>query len=261
MTTRLLIVEDARDVADGIAFGARLTWPDGEVLHAGGGREALETFAREGPDLVVLDVMIPPPDGFEVLRRLRAVSSVPVMMLTARGDTRDKVRALNGGADDYLTKPFDPLELMARLQALMRRTSRMGVMQATPPPGEDTVLHTAVKDAAGRRIPRQTPADIALVVGDLSIDFAARQVRVRGATVRLTPTEYRLLEALACQAGTVLSHQALLQRIWGDEYNGDVQSLKVFVRRLRQKLGDDPEQPRYIQNEWGVGYRFVTPAP
>lgn len=230
MTVKLLIADDARDVAEGIAFGARLTWPGCRVTIAGDGAAALRCFTAEGADLVVLDVAMPPPDGFEVCRRIRAASPVPILMLTVRGDTLDKVRALDLGADDYLTKPFEPLELLARLRALLRR-------------GQTTAESN-------------TPA---LVVGEIALDTVAREVRVRGEAVRLTTTEYRLLEALMRQAGTVVPHRALLRQIWGEEYAGEVHSLKVFVRRLRRKIGDDPERPRYIQNEWGAGYLFVAP--
>jgi DNA-binding response OmpR family regulator len=230
MPLKLLIAEDVRDVAEVIAFGARMTWPDCRVTIAANGAEALQRFAAEGADLVVLDVSMPPPDGFEVCRRIRAHSQVPILMLTVRDATIDKVRAVDLGADDYLTKPFDHLELLARLRALVRR--------ATSAPG--------------------SPAPD-LTVGDLTLDFATGEVRVGGEAVRLTSTEYRLLEVLARHAGTVLPHRFLLEKVWGDEYLRDVQYLKVFVRRLRQKLGDNPEQPRYIQTVWGTGYRLAAP--
>ena len=228
MTLKVLIAEDDPDVAEVVAFGARMTWPGCRVLIAGTGEDALRCFAEEAPDLVVLDVAMPPPDGFEVCRRIREASRVPILMLTARDATVDKVRALDLGADDYLTKPFDHLELLARLRALVRRSSA-----APPPPGPG------------------------FVNGDLSIDYALREVRLRGEVVRLTSTEYRLLEELARHAGTTLPHHVLLERVWGSEWDADPNYLKVFVRRLRQKLGDDAEHPRYIQTEWGIGYRFA----
>ena len=232
MALKLLIVEDAPDVAEVIAFGARMTWPDCRITIAGSGGEALDAFEREQPDLVVLDVMLPPPDGFEVCRRIREQSQVPILMLTVRDATLDKVRALDLGADDYLTKPFDHLELLARLRALVRRANQtLATTHAT--------FHS----------------------GDLSIDFATHEVRIRDAVVPLTSTEYRLLEELVRHAGTVLPHRLLLERVWGPEYVNDTHYLKVFVRRLRQKLGDDPDHPRYIQTEWGTGYRFVAPPP
>lgn len=230
MTLRLLIVEDEPDIAEGVAFGARMTWSDCQVSIAADGEEALRRFEEEHPDLVVLDVQIPPPDGFEVCRRIRESSRVPILMLTVRDATVDKVRALGLGADDYLTKPFDHLELLARLQALVRRSGG-----ALGPPGPQ------------------------YAVGDVLMDSSTHEVRVQGEVVRLTATEYRLLEALVRYAGTVLPHDFLLKQVWGPEYVGDPGHLKVFVRRLRRKLGDDPEHPRYIQTEWGIGYRFVQP--
>jgi two-component system, OmpR family, KDP operon response regulator KdpE len=229
MTLKLLIAEDARDVAEVVAFGMRMVWPDCRVRTAVNGEEAIKRFAEEQPDLVVLDVSMPPPDGFEVCRRIREISGVPILMLTVRDGTLGKVRALDLGADDYLTKPFDHLELLARLRALLRRASR-------PPAG-----------APGARI----------AVGDLSLDYATREVRLRGEVVKLTPTEYRLLEELVRHEGTVLPHRHLLEQVWGSAYLGDAHYLKVFVRRLRRKLGDDAERPRYIQTEWGIGYRFL----
>ena len=233
MTLKLLIAEDARDVADVVAFGARMIWPHCGVTIAADGEEALRCFEEEHPDLVVLDVSMPPPDGFEVCKRIREASRVPILMLTARDGTLDKVRALDLGADDYLTKPFDHLELLARLRALVRRSSEP---PASPP-------------QPGSRF----------VAGDLSFDHSTHEVRVRGEVVRLTSTEYRLLEELVRHAGTVLPHRVLLERVWGPKYVGEAHYLKVFVRRLRRKLGDDPERPRYIHTEWGIGYRFASP--
>ncbi len=230
MILKLLIAEDARDVAEVVAFGARMTWPDCQVQIASDGSEALRSFAVEPADLVVLDVTMPAPDGFEVCRRIREISQVPILMLTVRDAMLDKIRALDLGADDYLTKPFDHLELLARLRALMRRASGSPV-----------------------------PSHPQLAVGDVTLDFTTHEVRVRGTLIHLTSTEYRLLAELARHAGTVLSHQFLLEQVWGPEYTGDTHYLKVFVRRLRHKLGDDPEQPRYIQTEWGMGYRLAPP--
>ena len=228
MTFKLLIAEDARDVAEVVAFGARMTWPGCQVTIAADGAEALQSFADEPPDLVVLDVEMPKLNGFEVCQRIRATSQAPILMLTVRESTLDKVRALDLGADDYLTKPFDHLELLARLRALVRR-ARAGAIEPGP----------------------------ALTVGELHLDFTTHEVRVGSELIHLTSTEYRLLEELVRHAGLVLTHRVLLDRVWGPEYGGDAQYLKVFVRRLRQKLGDDAAHPRYIQTEWGIGYRFV----
>ncbi len=227
---KLLIAEDTPEIARAVAYGARMTWPDCRVAIAGSGAEALARFGEERPDLVVLDVQMPPPDGFEVCRRIRENSQVPILMLTVRDATLDKVRALDLGADDYLTKPFDHLELLARLRALVRRS---GI-------GSDAPISC-------------------LAAGELTLDFAAKEVRVGGEEARLTPTEYRLLEVLVRRAGSVVPHRTLLEEVWGPEYVADPQYLKVFVRRLRNKLGDDPEHPRYIHTVRGVGYRFAPP--
>ena len=229
---KVLVADDDRDFATIVAYTLRATWPDWQVTLAADGAQALRRFAEERPDLVILDVSMPPPDGFEVCRRIRETSRVPILMLTARDTTLDEVQALDLGADGYLTKPFDHLKLLAHVRALLRRASE-------PP---------ASVRAAGK-------ADFA--VGDLAIDFATRQVRVAGEVVELTPTEYVLLEELVRHAGTVMPHELLLERVWGPEYRHDTHYLKVFVSRLRQKLGDDAEHPRYIQTQWGTGYRFV----
>ena len=186
MTPRLLIAEDARDVAEVVAFAARTAWPGCEVTLAASGGEALRRFGEREPDLVVLDVSMPRPDGFEVLRRIRESSRVPILMLTVRDATLDKVRALDLGADDYLTKPFDHRELLARLRALLRR--------ATTEPG---------------------PPGPEIAAGDLAMNPATREVLVADREVRLTPTEYRLLELLVRHRGTVLPHRYMLERVWG----------------------------------------------
>ncbi|HVF99025.1 MAG TPA: response regulator transcription factor [Chloroflexia bacterium] len=242
MPVKLLIAEDARDVAEIVAFGARMNWPGCQVIIAKDGEQALRLFQDEQPDIVILDISMPPPDGFEVCRRIREVSQVPILMLTARTATLDKIRALDQGADDYLTKPFDHLELLARLRALMRR------VQIVP--------SEAIEGAPTENGHAQHPD---LMIGDLTIDTATREVRLKGESVPLTSTEYRLLEELAKQAGTVVTHHYLLEHVWGPEYTNEEHYLKVFVRRLRRKLGDNAEQPQYIQTEWGVGYRFVAP--
>ena len=230
MSLRILVADDARGVAEGIAFGARMVWDDCDVTIASTGEEALRAFAERPPDLVVLDVAMPPPDGFEVCRRIRSSSRVPILMLTVRDTTLDKVRALDLGADDYLTKPFDPMELLARMRALVRRGS--GPLAQSSP---------------------------VLVSGPFTLDAAAREVRIRGELIRLTSTEYRLLEELVRHAGVVVPHHLLLERVWGSGWTTDPSYLKVFIRRLRQKIGDDAKNPRYIQTDWGVGYRFVPP--
>ena len=231
---KVLIAEDAPDVAKVVAFGVRMTWPGCHVLLAADGAEALRSFNEEQPDLVILDVEMPPPDGFAVCQRIREISQVPILMLTVRANVLDKVRAFDLGADDYLTKPFDHLELFARLRALMRRASG------------DT---------------EEPSAHLPFVLGDFTLDFATDTVHVQGAVVQLTAIEYRLLAELVRHAGAVVSHQFLLEQVWGPAYVGDTHYLKVFVGRLRQKLHDDAEHPRYIHTVWGTGYRFAPPHP
>lgn len=225
-----LLAEDDDDIALTIAFALRQTWPGCQVTVVSDGAAALSYIATSPVDLVILDVQMPPPDGFEVCRRLRAMSAVPILMVTVRTATHDKIQALDLGADDYITKPFDPLELIARVRALLRRAQGI--------------------QAVARRV---------ITVGDLSLDGDTHEVRVSGSLVRLTPTESRLLEELMRHPGDVLTHRQLLEKVWGPAYVGDPSYLKVFVGRLRQKLGDDTDKPRYIATEWGVGYRFLSP--
>lgn len=252
MPLKLLIVEDERDVADILAFGARMNWADCIVRTAASGTDAIRIMEAEPPDLAILDLNIPEPDGFEVLRHIRTSSSIPqipVLVLTARNTTMDKIRALDLGADDYLTKPFDHLELLARLRALVRRAA--SVLSTEPHPNGNLNGNANGSGGDGAGIAPN------LVLDDITIDFKRREVHMRGELVPLTSTEYRLLEELARHAGTVLPHSYLIEHVWGPEYAGEDHYLKVFIRRLRRKLGDDAERPRYIQTEWGVGYRFV----
>jgi len=227
---RILVVDDAPDVVESVRLGFTLQWRDVEVLGAGTGEEALDVVEQARPDIVLLDVGLPGLDGFGVLREIRLFSDVPVVMLTARDDAMDKVKGLELGADDYVTKPFNHLELMARVRAVLRR-------HEMPPPTS------------------RAPSFQAL---DLEVDFAAHEVRLRGERLDLTPTEYKLLYHLVRNAGHVLQHGTLLAKVWGREYLDEVDYLRVYVRRLRDKLGDDPDHPRYIRTERGLGYRFIA---
>lgn len=225
---KVLVADDERDLAVVVAFGVRMTWPGCTVQIAGDGAEALRLFEMEGPDLVILDVEMPLLDGFEVCRRIREVSQVPILMLTVRDATLDKVHALDLGADDYLTKPFEHPELLARLRALVRRSQ-------TPP-----------------------SSDQLFAIGDLTINAVTHEVRLRNEPVPLTSIEYRVLYELVRHAGTTLSHRYLLERVWGEQYVNETQYLKVIIQRLRHKLGDDADIPSYIRTEWGAGYQFIT---
>jgi two-component system, OmpR family, KDP operon response regulator KdpE len=199
------------------------------VAEAGKGIEALEKVRDDLPDLVLLDVMMPEMDGFETLQRLREISTVPVIMLTVKGDEADRIRGLELGADDYVTKPFSPRELASRIKAVLRRAEM-------PTPVAKTTL----------RIDQR-----------LSVDFRNREVIVEGKPVRLRPTEYRLLYHLVNNAGWVMTHEMLLSKVWGYEYRDEAGLLRLYITYLRQKIEPDPGSPRYILTERGVGYRFV----
>lgn len=223
----VLVVDDEQRIAEAVAMNLELEGY--QVITAGGGQEAVEKVTRDMPDLVILDVMMPDMDGFETLRRIREISTTPVIMLTVRGDEGDKVRGLNLGADDYMTKPFSPKELVSRVKAVVRRTE-------TPSP----VPKTEVR-----------------IDDSLSIDFNRRTVIVRGNEVHLRPTEFRLLYHLVSNAGQVLTHETLLRRVWGYEYRDEDQYLWLYITYLRRKLEEDPKHPVYIIGERGIGYRFV----
>lgn len=194
---------------------------------ASSGVAALEQFSLQPPDAVVLDVTMPGMDGFTLLQRMREISDVPILMLTAIGEQQQKVRGLDTGADDYMTKPFDPEELVARIRALLRRSNVAG--------GEE--LHS-------------------LTVGDLHIDFVRRRVMRGEEAVKLTPTEYKLLLELAQQPDKIVPSADLLSKVWGPEYRDESSYLWVYIRSLRQKLEKDPSSPEYILTEPGFGYRL-----
>jgi two-component system, OmpR family, KDP operon response regulator KdpE len=204
------------------------------VLEASTGEEGVSLASEQTPDVVVLDLGLPDIDGFEVTRRLREWSAVPIIVLSARGQEQDKVRALNEGADDYLTKPFGPAELVARLGVALRHAAR------------------SPADALGSVV----------TSGDLRIDLARRLVSVRNGEVHLTPIEYRLLAALARHAGMVLTQRQLLREVWGPGEGHQAQALRVHMAQLRRKVEEDSARPRYLVTEPGVGYRLkVDPAP
>jgi len=199
------------------------------VIEAYSGLDALEKARTNLPDLIVLDVMMPELDGFDTLEMLREVSNVPVIMLTVRSDEEDKVRGLELGADDYVTKPFGARELASRVKAVLRRTQG-------PITLEKTVLH---------------------IDDRLSVDLNSREVIVEGQRIKLRPTEFRMLYHLIENAGWVVPHDALLAKVWGYEYREEIQYLRLYITYLRQKIEPDPSHPRYILTERGVGYRFV----
>jgi len=226
---KLLLVDDDPEIRASVRIGFELQWREVEIVEAATGADALDAVERDRPDLVLLDIGLPDMDGYQVLEEVRAFSAVPVIMLTARDEPIDKVRGLEAGADDYVSKPFDHLELMARVRAVLRRLDLKAPAQ---------------RAAAYRR-------------GDLEVDPEAREARMRGNRVPLTGTEWRVLEVLVGNAGWIVPHERILARVWGRDDSGELASLRVIVRRLRAKLEDDAARPRYVETVRGIGYRLL----
>ena len=200
-----------------------------QIVEADNGVDALEQIRQHTPDLVIMDVMMPQMDGFETLRLLREISTVPVILLTVKGDEEDKIQGLGLGADDYITKPFSPRELVSRVEAVLRRAE-------WPAPPPRTILR---------------------IDDRLSVDFNRHQAIVEGERIDLRPTEYRLLYTLIQNAGWVVPHETLLAKVWGYEYRDETHYLRLYINYLRKKIEEDPADPHYILTERGVGYRFL----
>lgn len=225
---RILVVDDEPRMIGFIRMNLELEGH--QVVEASTGMEALESIRTRLPDVVLLDVMMPDMDGFETLRMLREFSNIPVIMLTAKGDENDKVYGLELGADDYVTKPFGPRELSSRIKAVLRRAE----------------------------MPTTTPDEAVLKIDDrLSVDFNQREVIVEEEHIKLRPTEYRLLYHLIENAGWTVPHEQLLAKVWGYEYRDEAHYVRLYVNYLREKIEEDPSNPKYILTERGVGYRFV----
>jgi two-component system, OmpR family, KDP operon response regulator KdpE len=224
---KILVVDDEPDVIKVITMSLSMRQPAWEVVGAQDGQEALDRVETEHPDVVLLDVGLPEMSGFEVLKAIRLFSDVPVIMLTVKDDELSKVQGLELGADDYVTKPFSHLELLARVRAVLRRAEALPLTHERP-----------------------------FVSGDIRIDFSRREVTVRGQPVTLTSTEYRLLYHLVRNAGQIMTHETLLARVWGREYTNEISYLKSYINRLRSKLEQDPHHPEYIMTEHTVGYWF-----
>ena len=227
-TTILLVDDDPQLIR---LVRANLEPAGYKVLVAMEARSALELVDAEMPDIIVLDIMLPEIDGYELCQRIREFSAVPIIMLTAKVEDSDKVRGLKLGADDYVTKPFNVQELLARIEAVLRRTQS----------------------------PEQASSPRSFSGGDVTVDFVQRRVTVRGQEVTLTLTEYKLLSQLVSNAGRVMLHHELLTRVWGPEYQNELEYLRAYIRHLRQKIEVDPHQPKYILARPGVGYIFVSP--
>ena len=242
MGRKILVVDDEPVLVETIAYN--LEQAGYQVTTAADGSSALEAAHRETPDLIILDIMLPEMDGLEVCRQLRRESNTtttPIMMLTAKGDEIDKVVGLEVGADDYVTKPFGRRELLARVRALLRRS------EYTPASEERSA------SASVAEVPRQTRE---LVAGPIRIDLAGRRVHCRGQELELQPKQFELLTYLVRNRGTVLTRDQLLHNVWGYDYVGDTRTVDVHVRWLREKLEEDPANPRLIQTVRGVGYVF-----
>jgi DNA-binding response OmpR family regulator len=228
---KILIADNEPDVVEVISVGLRMNSPDWEIISAEDGQMAVELFRKENPDLVILDMNMPRLSGLEACRIIRRENiDVPIIFLTVRDDEIEKVRGLEAGADDYITKPFSPLELMARIRAQLRRTMRSKT--------------TAIKNMVEYQ--------------GLKIDFVTKNVTLDNQQVRLTSIEYNLLYLLASNPGQVVSHEYLLTKVWGPQYQDALEYLKVHIRHLREKLGDDAQNPRFIYTERSKGYRFTA---
>ena len=226
MAKRVLVVDDEKLIVKGIRFSLE---QDGmEVECAYDGEEALNMATSNTYDMILLDLMLPKMDGFEVCQRIREFSNVPIVMLTAKGDDMDKILGLEYGADDYITKPFNILEVKARIKAIMRRTGGSG-QEHNPQVIEN---------------------------GDLKLDCESRRLFILGKEINLTAKEFELLELLVTNPGKVFGREKLLDMVWGQDYPGDVRTVDVHVRRLREKIETNPSEPKYVHTKWGVGYFY-----
>ena len=229
MGKRILLVDDEPLILKGLKY--TLEQEGYETDSAMDGEEALSKFETGSFDLILLDVMLPKLDGIAVCQRIRERSDIPIIMLTAKGEDMDKILGLDYGADDYITKPFNILEVKARIKAIIRRV-------------------------AGSRKDKEEEEERILENGDLRMDFDNRRVTVAGKEINLTSKEFELLELLATHPGKVYSRSMLLQTVWGKDYPGDVRTVDVHIRRLREKVEPNASEPVYVQTKWGVGYYF-----
>ncbi|MBQ1802102.1 response regulator transcription factor [Lachnobacterium bovis] len=227
MAKKVLVVDDEKLIVKGIRFS--LEQDDMEVDCAYDGEEALEKIKNNKYDIILLDVMLPKMEGFEVCQTVREFSDVPIVMLTAKGDDMDKILGLEYGADDYITKPFNILEVKARIKAIMRRTSGFNQQRA-----DETII----------------------AKGDLKLDCDSRRLYILDKEVNLTAKEFDLLEILVKNENKVYSRENLLHMVWGNDYPGDVRTVDVHVRRLREKIEKSPSEPKYVHTKWGVGYYY-----
>jgi len=231
---KVLLVEDSPEIINGVSLTFRLRWPEAELVSSENGAKGIEMVETESPDIVILDINLPDMTGFDVLEEVRRFSDVPVIILTVRGDEVDELRGLETGADDYITKPFSPANLLTRVRAVLRRTG-------TRQPEEEELPE--------------------LIAGDIAINFSTREVHCNDERLHLTPTEYKILFCLARNEGRIVPQDSIKQHVWGSEAKYiDTSTLKRYIYQLRAKLGDSAENPRMIFNERGLGYKFTRPA-
>lgn len=227
MAKKVLVVDDEKLIVKGIRFSLEQDGMDVDCAYDG--QEALEKVMGNVYDLILLDVMLPKLDGFQVCQQIRDFSDVPIVMLTAKGEDMDKILGLEYGADDYITKPFNILEVKARIKAIMRRTGKKE---------------------------KEVPETKTIVKGEMKIDCESRRVIIKGKEINLTAKEFDLLELLASNPDKVYSRENLLNIVWGYEYPGDARTVDVHIRRLREKVETNPSDPKYVYTKWGVGYYF-----
>jgi len=229
---KVLVIEDDPGIIEVVSLCFQLRWTGTNVVSASSGHKGVELVETESPDVVILDIGLPDIDGYQVLKEIRRFSDVPVLMLTVRGEDTDIAKGLELGADDYITKPFSHIELIARVQAVLRRSQGLTVTDEERP----------------------------FIAGKLSVDFARNEVLLAGQPVKLTSTERKLLYYLIRNEGRILSHESLLAKVWGDTYVDARDLLRVHIQHLRQKLEDNSETPNIIVTEHGIGYRFIRPS-
>lgn len=229
---KVLVIEDEPAIIEVVSLCFQLRWSGTSVISAESGSRGVELVETESPDVVILDIGLPDMDGYSVLKEVRRFSDVPVLMLTVRGEDTDVAKGLEMGADDYITKPFSHIELIARVQAVLRRSQGLAVTDEERP----------------------------FSSGKLSVDFSRNEVLLDGEPIKLTSTERKLLYHLIRNEGRILSHESLLTKVWGDTYVDARDLLRVHIQHLRQKIEDNTESPNIIVTEHGIGYKFIRPA-
>jgi two-component system response regulator VicR len=229
---KVLVIEDDPGIIEVVSLCFQLRWSGTTVISAANGHKGIDLVETESPDVVILDIGLPDMDGYQVLREIRRFSDVPVLMLTVRGEDTDVAKGLELGADDYITKPFSHIELIARVQAVLRRAQGVNVTDEERP----------------------------FIAGKLSVDFGRNEVMMNGQPIKLTSTERKLLYYLIRNEGRILSHESLLAKVWGDTYIDARDLLRVHIQHLRQKLEDNAENPTIIVTEHGIGYKFIRPT-